>query len=101
MLPDGTQRKMTAPELVEQLGFLADRISVNIELPSEAGLKTLAPDKTKQAILAPMRQIQVRGKQNHEEIVKYRHAPKFSSPSEKGRGNAIFYQGRRGRQRGA
>ena len=68
----------TAPELVEQLGFLADRISVNIELPSEAGLKTLAPDKTKQAILAPMRQIQVRGKQNHEEIVKYRHAPKFA-----------------------
>ena len=68
----------TSPELVEQLGFLADRISVNIELPSEAGLKTLAPDKTKQAILAPMRQIKARGKQNHEEIVKYRHAPKFA-----------------------
>ena len=68
----------TSPELVEQLGFLADRISVNIELPSEAGLKTLAPDKSKQAILAPMRQIQARGKQNHEEIVKYRHAPKFA-----------------------
>ena len=68
----------TSPELVEQLGFLADRISVNIELPSEAGLKTLAPDKTKQAILAPMRQIQARGEQNHEEIVKYRHAPKFA-----------------------
>ena len=68
----------TSPELVEQLGFLADRISVNIELPSETGLKTLAPDKTKQAILAPMRQIQVRGSQNHEEIVKYRHAPKFA-----------------------
>ena len=45
----------TSPELVEQLGFLADRLSVNIELPSEAGLKTLAPDKTKGAILAPMR----------------------------------------------
>ena len=44
----------TAPELVEQMGFLADRLSVNIELPSEAGLRTLAPDKTKQAILAPM-----------------------------------------------
>ena len=36
------------------MGFLADRLSVNIELPSEAGLRTLAPDKTKQAILAPM-----------------------------------------------
>ena len=68
----------TAPELVEHLGFLADRLSVNIELPSEAGLRTLAPDKTKQAILSPMRQIQVRSKQSKEELVKYRHAPKFA-----------------------
>ena len=68
----------TAPELVEQLGLLADRLSVNIELPSEAGLKTLAPDKTKAAILAPMRQIQNRNRQSKEELVKYRHAPKFA-----------------------
>ena len=68
----------TAPELVEQLGFLADRLSVNIELPSEAGLRTLAPDKTKQAILAPMGQIRVRGQQSREELVKYRHAPRFA-----------------------
>ena len=68
----------TAPELVEQLGFLADRLSVNIELPSEAGLRTLAPDKTKGAILAPMRQIQVRNRQSREELVKYRHAPRFA-----------------------
>ena len=46
-----------APELVEQLGLLVDRLSCNIELPSEAGLRTLAPEKTKTAILAPMRQI--------------------------------------------
>ena len=67
-----------APELVDQLGLLADRLSVNIELPSEAGLKTLAPDKTKRAILAPMRQIQTRAVQGKEELVKYRHAPKFA-----------------------
>lgn len=67
-----------SPELVEQMGLLADRLSVNIELPSEAGLRTLAPDKTKQAILAPMRQIQTRNQQNSEELVKYRHAPKFA-----------------------
>ncbi|MEA4994302.1 MAG: putative DNA modification/repair radical SAM protein [Oscillibacter sp.] len=67
-----------APELVERLGLLADRLSVNIELPSEAGLKSLAPDKTKGAILAPMRQIQTRGVQCKEELVKYRHAPKFA-----------------------
>ncbi len=68
----------TAPELVEQLGLLADRISVNIELPSEAGLRALAPDKTKGAILAPMRQIQSRSLQSKEELVKYRHAPRFA-----------------------
>jgi len=68
----------TSPELVEQLGLLADRLSVNIELPSETGLKMLAPDKTKGAILAPMRQIQTRNLENKEELVKYRHAPKFA-----------------------
>ena len=67
-----------APELVEQLGLLADRLSCNIELPSEAGLRTLAPEKTKTAILAPMRQIQVRAAQNREELVKYRHTPRFA-----------------------
>ena len=68
----------TSPELVEQLGLLADRLSVNIELPSEAGLILLAPEKTKPAILAPMRQIQTRNQQNKEELVKFRHAPKFA-----------------------
>jgi len=68
----------TSPELVERLGYLADRLSVNIELPSEAGLKTLAPDKTKKAILAPMGQIRNRVTANKEELVKYRHAPKFA-----------------------
>jgi putative DNA modification/repair radical SAM protein len=68
----------TAPALIEQLGLLADRLSVNIELPSEAGLRTLAPDKTRQAILGPMGQIQARRTENREELVRYRHAPKFA-----------------------
>lgn len=68
----------TSPELVEQLGLLADRLSVNIELPSESGLRLLAPDKSKSAILTPMRQIGTRTLQNKEELVKYRHAPKFA-----------------------
>ena len=68
----------TAPELVEQLGLLADRLSVNIELPSEQGLRTLAPDKSKGAILAPMGQIRSRQLENREELVKYRHAPRFA-----------------------
>ena len=68
----------TSPELVGQLGYLADRLSVNIELPSQKGLAALARDKTKSAILAPMRLIQEHGRQNKEELVKYRHTPAFA-----------------------
>ena len=68
----------TSPELIEQLGLLADRLSVNIELPSEAGLKALAPNKTKQGILRPMTQIRDRNIENRWELVQYRHAPKFA-----------------------
>lgn len=68
----------TSPELVQQLGYLADRLSVNIELPSQKGLAALAPDKSKAAILAPMRLIEAKDRQNKEELVKYRHAPAFA-----------------------
>ena len=68
----------TSPELVQRLGYLADRLSVNIELPSQKGLASLAPDKSKAAILAPMRLIEAQGRQNKEELVKYRHAPTFA-----------------------
>ena len=68
----------TSPELVQQLGYLADRLSVNIELPSQKGLAALAPDKSKAAILAPMRLIEAQGRQNKEELAKYRHAPAFA-----------------------
>ena len=47
----------TSPELVMSLGRLADRMSVNMELPSESSLSLLAPNKTKRAILGPMRLI--------------------------------------------
>lgn len=44
-------------DLVGQMGLLADRISVNMELPSSESLKLLCPEKSKESILAPMRQI--------------------------------------------
>lgn len=68
----------TSPELVCQLGLLADRLSVNIELPSEQGLKLLAPDKSKQAILRPMSLIRDQAAQSKSELVKYKHAPSFA-----------------------
>ena len=68
----------TSPELVQQLGLLADRLSVNIELPSQSGLQSLAPDKTKDAILRPMGQIRDGVVQSKAELVKYKHAPAFA-----------------------
>ena len=68
----------TSPELLEQLGFLADRLSVNIELPSERSLNLLAPDKGRHSIFRPMKQIAVSGAQSKQELTVYRHAPKFA-----------------------
>ena len=47
------------PALVEKVGFLADRMSVNLELPTADGLRNLAPHKNRKNILRPMRQIQL------------------------------------------
>ena len=68
----------TSPELVTRLGLLADRLSVNIELPSEQGLNALAPNKTRKAIFRPMGLIKNTLLENREELVKYRHAPRFA-----------------------
>lgn len=65
------------PRLIYALGLLADRMSSNIELPSEASLRLLAPQKTKQKLLAPMRQIQTGIVNRREELALYRHAPRF------------------------
>ena len=66
------------PGLTYQLGLLADRLSVNIELPSEESLKLLAPEKKKEAILAPMAQIRDGSEQSKAELKLYRHAPRFA-----------------------
>ena len=44
--------------LVQQIGYLVDRMSVNLELPTADGLSKMAPNKSRKTILAPMRQIQ-------------------------------------------
>ena len=66
------------PQLVERLGLLADRLSVNIELPSEASLTRLAPDKKRTAILRPMGQIAARSTQSKGEMVRYKKAQAFA-----------------------
>ncbi len=56
----------TSPELIDRLGRLADRMSVNLELPSQKSLKLLCPQKDKQRLIAPMRQIQSNMAQDRE-----------------------------------
>lgn len=67
----------TSQELLERLGFLADRMSVNLELPTAEGLRLLAPHKTRERILAPMRLVQNRMEENRQEIQLYRNAQRF------------------------
>ena len=65
------------PFLIEKTGYLADRMSVNLELPTADGLKLLAPNKSRAKILTPMRQVQTRRAENKNELILYRHSPQF------------------------
>lgn len=67
----------TDPVLIEKTGFLADRMSINLELPTSEGLKKLAPGKTRAKILTPMRQIQKGIAVNKNELMLYKSAPNF------------------------
>lgn len=66
-----------SPELTYQLGLYADRMSVNIELPSQQSLKLLAPQKSKEKILSPMGLIRDSIQENSHALSTYRHAPQF------------------------
>jgi len=68
----------TSPGLVRRLGLLADRVSVNVELPSEASLGVLAPEKKRKAIFAPMAQITQGITAGNAEIAQYKHAQNFA-----------------------
>ena len=52
------------PLLIEKTGWLVDRMSINLELPTASGLELLAPQKTRKKILTPMRQIQMGRREN-------------------------------------
>jgi putative DNA modification/repair radical SAM protein len=64
-------------ELVNEAGLYADRMSVNLEIPSEANLQLLAPEKNFQTVFAPMRYIREGVMQNLEDRRKFRSAPRF------------------------
>ncbi len=67
-----------SPDLVQQAGLYADRLSVNIEIPSEQNLRFLAPEKDHQSVYAPMRSIRQGILESREEQKNYRTAPRFA-----------------------
>ncbi len=64
-------------ELIREAGLYADRLSVNMEIPTETNLKLLAPEKSYADILAPMRSIRTGILTSKEDRKKFRSAPKF------------------------
>jgi len=66
------------PALIQALGALADRMSVNIELPSQQSLSLLAPDKSKASILSPMAQIREGIREHQNALALYRKVPRFA-----------------------
>ncbi|MGE5544297.1 MAG: putative DNA modification/repair radical SAM protein [Bacillota bacterium] len=65
------------PLLIYQAGLLADRMSVNIEQPTEESLRLLAPQKSLPKMLASMQQLKDEIQTHKEERQRFRHAPRF------------------------
>lgn len=63
--------------LLDRLGLLTDRMSVNIEIPTESGLLALAPQKNAEKILSPMKKIADGISENRSDLTVFHHAPRF------------------------
>jgi putative DNA modification/repair radical SAM protein len=64
-------------ELIREAGMYADRMSINLEMPTEAGLKLLAPDKSHQEVIEPLKLVQNQILQFNEEKKLIKSVPKF------------------------
>ncbi len=65
-------------ELMRQAGLWADRLSVNVEMPTENSLKLLAPDKKREDIINPMKFLKNEIIKNKEERKVFKKAPLFA-----------------------
>ncbi len=66
------------PELVHQAGLYADRVSINVELPTVGGLKRLAPEKDGVRIESAMRDVKASIADSGDARKKYKSAPRFA-----------------------
>ncbi len=67
-----------APDLIEAAGRYADRLSINVELPTDAGLKAYAPEKDSARIRGSMRQLRRHIDDTADAKTRYRSAPAFA-----------------------
>ncbi|HSQ95097.1 MAG TPA: putative DNA modification/repair radical SAM protein [Croceibacterium sp.] len=65
-------------ELVHRAGFYADRVSINVELPTDAGLERLAPDKNARRIESAMGGLKLAIAEAKNATRRFKHAPKFA-----------------------
>ncbi|MFL9829879.1 putative DNA modification/repair radical SAM protein [Flavobacterium sp. ST-87] len=65
-------------DLMREAGLYADRLSMNLEIPTESGLKLLAPDKNHQDMIKPMHFVKNELIQYKEEKKKFKSTPKFA-----------------------
>ena len=66
------------PELVHQAGLYADRVSINVELPTDAGLVRLAPDKNARQIEGAMSKVKSDIVEAKDAKKRFKHAPRFA-----------------------
>ena len=66
------------PELVRQAGLYADRVSINVELPTEAGLTELAPEKDAAQIAGAMRVMKTSIADAGDAAKRFKSAPRFA-----------------------
>ena len=66
------------PQLVHQAGLHADRLSINVELPTERGLKRLAPEKSAARIEGAMGGLSASIEEGHDARRRFRSAPRFA-----------------------
>jgi putative DNA modification/repair radical SAM protein len=66
------------PELIHQAGLHADRISINVELPTVGGLKRLAPEKSAEGIAGAMQDMKGAIDDGHDARKRYKAAPRFA-----------------------
>lgn len=65
-------------EIIHQAGLYADRVSINVELPTDSGLTRLAPDKNARQIEGAMGRTKARIVEARDERKRFRHAPRFA-----------------------